>query len=160
MSVTAASTQLNVKVTNVPNLSVGVTCVFEDLSESPGEVLPKGQVFCMSPSLRDVPTLTHGYGDKRVVKLSLKSKETGLKFITTDFVFYNCSVLQSEIVPNPDGTADGWFTEATLPLSVHWFGEELARMLCESLRWVEKQLLVPEARDSLIVSGFSVSTLF
>uniref|UniRef100_A0AAR2LBR8 Sema domain-containing protein n=1 Tax=Pygocentrus nattereri TaxID=42514 RepID=A0AAR2LBR8_PYGNA len=91
MSVTA----LNVKVTNVPNLSVGVTCVFEDLSESPGEVLPKGQVFCMSPSLRDVPTLTHGYGDKRVVKLSLKSKETGLKFITTDFVFYNCSVLQS-----------------------------------------------------------------
>uniref|UniRef100_A0A8B9LPK5 Plexin A3 n=1 Tax=Astyanax mexicanus TaxID=7994 RepID=A0A8B9LPK5_ASTMX len=91
MSVTAVSTQ----VANVPNLSVGVTCVFEDLSESPGEVLPKGQVLCMSPSLRDVPTLTLGYGDKRVVKLSLKSKETGLKFITTDFVFYNCSVLQS-----------------------------------------------------------------
>ncbi|KAG9270029.1 plexin A3 [Astyanax mexicanus] len=95
MSVTAVSTQLSVKVANVPNLSVGVTCVFEDLSESPGEVLPKGQVLCMSPSLRDVPTLTLGYGDKRVVKLSLKSKETGLKFITTDFVFYNCSVLQS-----------------------------------------------------------------
>uniref|UniRef100_A0A8B9LTB5 Plexin A3 n=1 Tax=Astyanax mexicanus TaxID=7994 RepID=A0A8B9LTB5_ASTMX len=96
MSVTAVSTQLSVKVANVPNLSVGVTCVFEDLSESPGEVLPKGQVLCMSPSLRDVPTLTLGYGKKYTVStLSLKSKETGLKFITTDFVFYNCSVLQS-----------------------------------------------------------------
>ncbi|KAJ8371302.1 hypothetical protein SKAU_G00113300 [Synaphobranchus kaupii] len=95
MSVTSSSIQLSVKVRNVPNLSAGVTCVFEDLSESQGEVLSKGQVFCMSPSLRDVPTLTQGYGDKRVVKLSLKSKETGHKFITSDFVFYNCSVLQS-----------------------------------------------------------------
>jgi hypothetical protein len=34
-------------------------------------------------------------GDKRVVKFFLKSKETGHKFITTDFIFYNCSVLQS-----------------------------------------------------------------
>ncbi|XP_035377715.1 plexin A3 isoform X2 [Electrophorus electricus] len=95
VSVTAASTQLSVKVANVPALSAGVTCVFEELSESLGEVLPKGQILCMSPSLRDLPTLTHSYGDKRVVKLALKSKETGLKFITTDFVFYNCSVLQS-----------------------------------------------------------------
>ncbi|XP_016127150.1 plexin A3 [Sinocyclocheilus grahami] len=95
MSVTSASTQLSVKVANVPNLSMGVTCVFEELTESPGEVLAKGQILCMSPSLRDVPSVTQGYGDKRVVKLSLKSKETGLKFITTDFIYYNCSVLQS-----------------------------------------------------------------
>ncbi|KAJ8395075.1 hypothetical protein AAFF_G00035310 [Aldrovandia affinis] len=95
MSVTSSSIQLSVKIRNVPNLSTGVTCVFEDLSESQGEVLSKGQIFCMSPSLRDLPTLTQGYGDKRVVKLSLKSKETGRKFITTDFIFYNCSVLQS-----------------------------------------------------------------
>uniref|UniRef100_A0A672Q650 Plexin A3 n=1 Tax=Sinocyclocheilus grahami TaxID=75366 RepID=A0A672Q650_SINGR len=93
MSVTSASTQ--VTVANVPNLSMGVTCVFEELTESPGEVLAKGQILCMSPSLRDVPSVTQGYGDKRVVKLSLKSKETGLKFITTDFIYYNCSVLQS-----------------------------------------------------------------
>uniref|UniRef100_A0A8C1RFJ2 Plexin-A3 n=1 Tax=Cyprinus carpio TaxID=7962 RepID=A0A8C1RFJ2_CYPCA len=86
---------LYVKVAHVPNLSAGVTCVFEELTESPGEVLAKGQILCMSPSLRDVPSVTQGYGDKRVVKLSLKSKETGLKFITTDFIFYNCSVLQS-----------------------------------------------------------------
>uniref|UniRef100_A0A8C2KF00 Plexin A3 n=1 Tax=Cyprinus carpio TaxID=7962 RepID=A0A8C2KF00_CYPCA len=82
-------------VANVPNLSAGVTCVFEELTESPGEVLAKGQILCMSPSLRDVPSVTQGYGDKRVVKLSLKSKETGLIFITADFIFYNCSVLQS-----------------------------------------------------------------
>uniref|UniRef100_A0A671MH69 Plexin A3-like n=1 Tax=Sinocyclocheilus anshuiensis TaxID=1608454 RepID=A0A671MH69_9TELE len=88
-------TSLSVKVANVPNLSTGVTCVFEELTESPGEVLAKGQILCMSPSLRDVPSVTQGYGDKRVVKLSLKSKETGLKFITTDFIYYNCSVLQS-----------------------------------------------------------------
>ncbi|XP_073675973.1 plexin A3 [Garra rufa] len=101
MSVTSTSTQLSVKVANVPNLSAGVTCVFEELTESPGEVLAKGQILCMSPSLRDVPSVTQGYGDKRVVKLSLKSKETGLKFITTDFIFYNCSVLQSlQIVRN------------------------------------------------------------
>uniref|UniRef100_A0AAY4DJD6 Sema domain-containing protein n=1 Tax=Denticeps clupeoides TaxID=299321 RepID=A0AAY4DJD6_9TELE len=91
MSVTSTSTQ----VLNVPDLSAGVTCVFEELTESQGEVLSKGQVLCMSPSLRDLPSVTQGYGDKRVVKFSLKSKETGHKFITTDFVFYNCSVLQS-----------------------------------------------------------------
>lgn len=34
-------------------------------------------------------------GDQRVVKLYLKSKETGKKFASVDFVFYNCSVHQS-----------------------------------------------------------------
>lgn len=34
-------------------------------------------------------------GDKRVVKLYLKSKETGKRFASVDFVFYNCSVHQS-----------------------------------------------------------------
>ncbi|VTJ92368.1 Hypothetical predicted protein, partial [Marmota monax] len=33
--------------------------------------------------------------DQRVVKLYLKSKETGKKFASVDFVFYNCSVHQS-----------------------------------------------------------------
>lgn len=37
----------------------------------------------------------HSAGDKRVVKLYLKSKETGKKFASVDFVFYNCSVHQS-----------------------------------------------------------------
>ncbi|XP_046895788.1 plexin A3 [Hypomesus transpacificus] len=95
MSVTSNPTQLSVKVVNVPDLSGGVTCVFEELSDTPGEVLSAGQVLCMSPSLRDLPPHTQTYGDKRIVKLSLKSKETGHKFITTDFIYYNCSVLQS-----------------------------------------------------------------
>ncbi|KAM3872282.1 LOW QUALITY PROTEIN: plexin A3 [Diretmus argenteus] len=64
MSVTSPATQLTVQVQNVPALSGGVSCVFEDLSETPGEVLPKGQVFCMSPSLRDLPTDTHTYARK------------------------------------------------------------------------------------------------
>lgn len=34
-------------------------------------------------------------GDQRVVKLYLKSKETGKMFASVDFVFYNCSVHQS-----------------------------------------------------------------
>ena len=33
--------------------------------------------------------------DQRVVKLSLKSRETGHEFISTQFIYYNCSVLQS-----------------------------------------------------------------
>lgn len=63
--------QLSVKVANVPNLSVGVTCVFEELTESPGEVLDKGQINCMSPSLRDVPYVTQGYGKRHEVPFKM-----------------------------------------------------------------------------------------
>lgn len=42
-----------------------------------------------------VSNLFDDAGDKRVVKLYLKSKETGKKFAWVDFVFYNCSVHQS-----------------------------------------------------------------
>lgn len=55
--------QLTVQVQNVPALSGGVSCVFDDLSESPGEVLAKGQVVCMSPSLRELPVHTQSYGE-------------------------------------------------------------------------------------------------
>ncbi|KAG7224369.1 hypothetical protein INR49_004711 [Caranx melampygus] len=57
MSVTSPATQLTIRVQNVPALSGGVSCVFEDLSESTGE--------------------------------------TGHQFITTSFIYYNCSVLNS-----------------------------------------------------------------
>uniref|UniRef100_A0A3B5AQ86 Plexin A3 n=1 Tax=Stegastes partitus TaxID=144197 RepID=A0A3B5AQ86_9TELE len=95
MSVTSTATQLTIRVQNVPALSGGVSCVFEELSESPGEVLAKGQVMCMSPSLRDLPAQTQSYGEKRVVQLSLRSTETGHQFITTSLIYYNCSVLNS-----------------------------------------------------------------
>uniref|UniRef100_A0A8C9VCC8 Plexin-A1 n=1 Tax=Scleropages formosus TaxID=113540 RepID=A0A8C9VCC8_SCLFO len=52
-------------------------------------------IYCRSPSARDVIPITRGQGDMRVVKLYLKSKETGKKFASVDFVFYNCSVHQS-----------------------------------------------------------------
>lgn len=34
-------------------------------------------------------------GDHQIVQLFLKSKETGLAFANTSFVFYNCSVHKS-----------------------------------------------------------------
>lgn len=34
-------------------------------------------------------------GDHQIVQLYLKSKETGLAFANTSFVFYNCSVHKS-----------------------------------------------------------------
>ncbi|MEQ2186395.1 Plexin A3 [Goodea atripinnis] len=57
MSVTSPATQ------NVPELSGGVTCVFEALTETPGQVQAKGQVVCMSPSLKDLPAHTPPYGE-------------------------------------------------------------------------------------------------
>uniref|UniRef100_A0A674PF06 Plexin-A3 n=1 Tax=Takifugu rubripes TaxID=31033 RepID=A0A674PF06_TAKRU len=89
MSVTSPSTELTVRVQNVPALSGGVSCVFDDLSETPGEVLAKGQVVCMSPSLRELPVHTQSYGE------SLRSTETGHQFISTSFIYYNCSVCTS-----------------------------------------------------------------
>ncbi|XP_015249442.1 PREDICTED: plexin A3-like [Cyprinodon variegatus] len=95
MSVTSPATQLTIRVQNVPELSGGVTCVFEDLTETPGQVQGKGQVVCMSPSLKDLPAHSPPYGEKREVQLSLRSTETGLQFISTSVVYYNCSVLSS-----------------------------------------------------------------
>lgn len=55
---------------------------------------------CRSPGLGgprglDDRAFAAAAGDQRVVKLYLKSKETGKKFASVDFVFYNCSVHQS-----------------------------------------------------------------
>lgn len=56
------SVKLTIRVQNVPALSGGVSCVFENLSESSGEVLEKGQVICMSPSLKELPTPANTHG--------------------------------------------------------------------------------------------------
>uniref|UniRef100_A0AAZ3Q8C7 Plexin-A1 n=1 Tax=Oncorhynchus tshawytscha TaxID=74940 RepID=A0AAZ3Q8C7_ONCTS len=79
---------------NVPNLSAGVNCSFEDYTETEGRIFG-GRIYCLSPSTREVAPITRNQGDKRTVKLYLKSKETGKKFASVDFVFYNCSVHQS-----------------------------------------------------------------
>lgn len=45
----------------------------------------------------DLLTATPGLaaGATRTVRLQLLSKETGVRFAGVDFVFYNCSMLQS-----------------------------------------------------------------
>ncbi|XP_066436555.1 plexin-A3 [Eleutherodactylus coqui] len=93
-SVSVPELLLNVSVQSAPDLSAGVTCMFGDLAESEA-VLGEGAIQCSSPSLRDIPGITGGQGALHTVQLHLKSKETGLRFASTDFVFYNCSVLQS-----------------------------------------------------------------
>uniref|UniRef100_A0A8C4LCE5 Plexin-A1 n=1 Tax=Equus asinus asinus TaxID=83772 RepID=A0A8C4LCE5_EQUAS len=96
VSVTMSQVPLVLQAWNVPDLSAGVNCSFEDFTESES-VLEDGRVHCRSPSAREVAPITRGQGEchQRVVKLYLKSKETGKKFASVDFVFYNCSVHQS-----------------------------------------------------------------
>uniref|UniRef100_A0A674IYI4 Plexin A4 n=1 Tax=Terrapene triunguis TaxID=2587831 RepID=A0A674IYI4_9SAUR len=81
--------QLVLETYNVPELSAGVNCTFEDLSEMDGLVvgnqiqLTSHDPYAFSP------------GDHHIVQLQLKSKETGMTFASTSFVFYNCSVHNS-----------------------------------------------------------------
>nr|XP_006006494.1 PREDICTED: plexin-A3 isoform X1 [Latimeria chalumnae] len=94
LSVTVSDVLLTLHVKNVPDLSPGVTCVFENITESKATI-QRHEIQCISPSMKDVPVTMPEHGDKRVVKLYLKSLETGRRFASTNFVFYNCSVLHS-----------------------------------------------------------------
>ncbi|XDV46295.1 hypothetical protein PO909_014214, partial [Leuciscus waleckii] len=94
ISVTMSEIQLVLQAQNVPSLVAGVNCSFEDYTETEGHIMG-GRIYCLSPSAREIAPITRNQGDKRVVKLYLKSKETGKKFASVDFVFYNCSVHQS-----------------------------------------------------------------
>uniref|UniRef100_A0A672MP93 Plexin A1 n=1 Tax=Sinocyclocheilus grahami TaxID=75366 RepID=A0A672MP93_SINGR len=94
ISVTMSEVQLVLLAQNVPSLAPGVNCSFEDYTEMEGHIMG-GRIYCLSPSAREILTVCLLAGDKRVVKLYLKSKETGKKFASVDFVFYNCSVHQS-----------------------------------------------------------------
>ncbi|KAM3871918.1 plexin-A1-like [Diretmus argenteus] len=94
VSVTMSEVQLVLQAQNVPSLLAGVNCSFEDYVETEGRIYG-GRIFCLSPSTRDVAPITRDQGDQRVIKLYLKSKETGKKFASVEFVFYNCSVHQS-----------------------------------------------------------------
>uniref|UniRef100_A0A8C7ZDM0 Plexin-A1 n=1 Tax=Oryzias sinensis TaxID=183150 RepID=A0A8C7ZDM0_9TELE len=94
ISVTMSEVQLVLQAQNVPSLSAGVNCSFEDYVETEGRIY-SGRIFCLSPSTKDVAPITRDQGDQRVIRLYLKSKETGKKFASVLFVFYNCSVHQS-----------------------------------------------------------------
>uniref|UniRef100_A0A803SRP4 Plexin A4 n=1 Tax=Anolis carolinensis TaxID=28377 RepID=A0A803SRP4_ANOCA len=86
ISVSQYSVMLVLETYNVPELSDGVNCTFGDLSEMDG-------------NLARTDDLTHFFpflpGDHHIVQLQLKSKETGMTFASTSFVFYNCSVHNS-----------------------------------------------------------------
>ncbi|XP_059397407.1 plexin-A1-like isoform X3 [Carassius carassius] len=94
ISVTMSEVQLVLQAQNVPSLAAGINCSFEDYTETEGHIMG-GRIYCLSPSAREIAPITRNQGDKRVVKLYLKSRETGKKFASVDFVFYNCSVHQS-----------------------------------------------------------------
>ncbi|XP_045141415.1 plexin-A3 [Echinops telfairi] len=95
VSVTSLGVQLTVAVHNVPDLSAGVSCAFEEVTTSEAVLLPSGELRCPSPSFQELWVLTRGHGAARTVRLQLLSLETGVRFAGADLVFYNCSSLQS-----------------------------------------------------------------
>ncbi|KAI7794329.1 putative plexin-A2 [Triplophysa rosa] len=84
--------KLLVKVTDVPDLSAGITCSFGNLTEVEGRV-DGNQILCISPAAKDVPIIPTDQ-DWSGVELRLNSKETGQMLISTEVKFYNCSVHQ------------------------------------------------------------------
>uniref|UniRef100_A0A8C6NSG3 Plexin-A2 n=1 Tax=Nothobranchius furzeri TaxID=105023 RepID=A0A8C6NSG3_NOTFU len=84
--------QLLVKVTDVPDLSAGITCSFGNLTEVEGQV-NGNQILCVSPAAKDVPLIPTDQ-DWSGVELRLNSKETRQMLISTEIKFYNCSVHQ------------------------------------------------------------------
>ncbi|XP_059843060.1 plexin-A4 isoform X1 [Hypanus sabinus] len=94
ISVSQYNVVLVLEAHNVPELSAGVNCTFEDFAEMDGLVMGN-IVKCISPAEREVPQILTDEGDHQVVQLRLKSKETGMTFASTSFVFYNCSVHHS-----------------------------------------------------------------
>ncbi|KAG7279639.1 hypothetical protein CRUP_019376, partial [Coryphaenoides rupestris] len=94
ISVSQFSVTLVLEAHNVPELSAGVNCSFEDLAEMDG-VVEGNRIRCYSPAEKEVPRIVVDKADHQIVQLYLKSKETGLAFANTSFVFYNCSVHKS-----------------------------------------------------------------
>ncbi|KPP74874.1 hypothetical protein Z043_105928 [Scleropages formosus] len=84
--------QLLLKVSDVPDLSAGITCSFGNLTEVEG-IVSGNQIMCVSPAAKDVPMIPTDQ-DWFGVELRLNSKETGQMLTSTEVKFYNCSVHQ------------------------------------------------------------------
>lgn len=54
--------QLVLQAWNVPDLSAGVNCSFEDFTETES-ILEDGRIHCHSPSAREVAPITQGQGE-------------------------------------------------------------------------------------------------
>uniref|UniRef100_A0A7N9AMM9 Plexin-A2 n=1 Tax=Mastacembelus armatus TaxID=205130 RepID=A0A7N9AMM9_9TELE len=92
IAVSEPSIPLLVKVSDVPDLSAGITCSFGNLTEVEGQV-NGNQILCVSPAAKDVPLIPTDQ-DWSGVELRLNSKETGQMLISTEVKFYNCSIHQ------------------------------------------------------------------
>nr|XP_061781700.1 plexin-A2-like [Nerophis lumbriciformis] len=92
IAVSEPSVTLLVKVSDVPDLSAGITCSFGNLTEVEGQV-HGNQILCVSPAAKDVPLIPTDQ-DWSGVELRLNSKETRQMLISTEVKFYNCSVHQ------------------------------------------------------------------
>ncbi|XP_077466686.1 plexin-A2 [Stigmatopora argus] len=92
IAVSEPSLPLLVKVSDVPDLSAGISCSFGNLTEVEGQV-SGNQILCVSPAAKDVPLIPSDQ-DWSGVELRLNSKETGRMVISTEVKFYNCSVHQ------------------------------------------------------------------
>ncbi|XP_008699470.2 plexin-A2 [Ursus maritimus] len=92
ISVSEHSRRLSLVVSDAPDLSVGISCAFGNLTEVEGQV-SGSQVICISPGPKDVPVIPLDQ-DWFGLELQLRSKETGKIFVSTEFKFYNCSAHQ------------------------------------------------------------------
>ncbi|NWR77647.1 PLXA2 protein, partial [Centropus unirufus] len=92
ISVSEHSLPLSLLVSDAPDLTAGVTCLFGNLTEVEGQVVGS-RVVCVSPGAKDVPAIPVDQ-DWFGVVLQLKSRETGRTFVSTEFKFYNCSAHQ------------------------------------------------------------------
>ncbi|KAF1507111.1 Plexin-A2, partial [Megadyptes antipodes antipodes] len=92
ISVSEHSLPLSLLVSDAPDLTAGVTCLFGNLTEVEGQV-SGSRVVCVSPAAKDVPAIPVDQ-DWFGVVLQLKSQETGRTFVSTEFKFYNCSAHQ------------------------------------------------------------------
>uniref|UniRef100_A0A4W4GRE5 Plexin-A2 n=1 Tax=Electrophorus electricus TaxID=8005 RepID=A0A4W4GRE5_ELEEL len=79
IAVSEPSVPLLVKVTDVPDLSAGITCSFGNLTEVEGTV-DGHHILCVSPAAKDVPVIPMDQ-DWSGVELRLNSKETGQMLI-------------------------------------------------------------------------------
>ncbi|XP_018104643.1 plexin-A2 isoform X2 [Xenopus laevis] len=93
LPVSEHSLPLTLQVSNVPDLSAGVTCSFGNLKQEEGQVLSGNRIVCVSPAAKDIPTMLAAQ-DWFGVELQLISKETEKTFVSTNFKFYNCSAHQ------------------------------------------------------------------
>uniref|UniRef100_W5K1E9 Plexin-A2 n=1 Tax=Astyanax mexicanus TaxID=7994 RepID=W5K1E9_ASTMX len=83
IAVSEPSVPLLVKVTDVPDLSAGITCSFGNLTEVEGTV-DGNQILCISPAAKDVPIIPT---DQGTTALNFKSFKGLIPYICLCFIF-------------------------------------------------------------------------